>query len=128
MIIYAGILATRPPSLGLEFPQTDYPAALMGNDKDNYAERWAGRLKIIIFVLMTILAVVLAFKLYKERTKVRPIIQIEKPAPTNQHTVSSPSVDNKPQQENKKPPETRIYKCVSDGKTIYSESPCTPAN
>ena len=98
------------------------------NNEDNYRELWSRRLKIIIFVLMTILAVVLAYKLYKERAKVRPIIQIEKPVPTNQHTPSPPAVDNTPQPENKKPDATRIYKCVSNGKTVYSESPCNTSS
>jgi hypothetical protein len=98
----------------------------MGNDKDS-TELWSKRLKIIIFVLMTILAVVLAYKLHKERTKTRTVIPIEKSAPTSQRTLSPPAVDNKPQQENKSQ-ETRIYKCVNDGKTVYSESPCNPAN
>lgn len=100
----------------------------MANEKDNYVERWSERLKIIIFVLMTILAVVLAYKLYKERTKTIPVTQIEKSAPNIPHTPSGPAPESRPQQENKKPPETRIYKCVSGGKTIYSESPCDSAN
>jgi hypothetical protein len=99
------------------------------NNDDNYRELWSRRLKITIFILMTILAAVLAYKLYKERAKVRPIIQIEKPAPTSQRTPSPPAVDKTPQPESKKAGETRIYKCVNNGKTVYGESPCnTSAN